>query len=146
MPDSTTFDRKKCNLILIEVGFCLDFGCHVKLQEKTAKYAPLVTAPKALWGKVELVAVPIGHAGTTLNKTQQSLVQALSAKRPIVERDRARHRLRREEPRVLPLQSLQISHNLDSHESCIASPPKPSPRTSRGGKPQSSTFESNHGT
>ncbi len=45
-------DRKKCNLILIEVGFCRDFGCHAMLQEKTAKSAPLVTALKALWGKV----------------------------------------------------------------------------------------------
>ena len=34
-PDPRAFDRKKCNLILIEVGFCRDFGCHSKLQEKT---------------------------------------------------------------------------------------------------------------
>ena len=85
-PDPTTFDRKKCNLILIEVGFRRDFRCHAKLQEKTAKYVPLVTALKALWGKVKLVAVPIGHAGRTLHKTQQSLAQALSATRPEVER------------------------------------------------------------
>ena len=48
----------------------MDFGCHAKLQEKTVKYGPLVTARKSLWGKVELVAVPIGHTGITLNKTQ----------------------------------------------------------------------------
>ena len=68
----------------------MDFGCHAKLQENTAKYALLVTALKDLWGKVELVAAPIGHADTTLNKTQQSLAQAVSATRPDVERDRAR--------------------------------------------------------
>ncbi len=27
-PDPDAFDRKKCNLILIEVGSCMDFGCH----------------------------------------------------------------------------------------------------------------------
>ncbi len=83
-PDLTTFDRKRCSLILIEVGFSRDFGCHTKLREKTAKYAPLVIDLKALWGKVELVAVPIDHVGTTLNKTQESLAQALSATRPDV--------------------------------------------------------------
>ena len=25
-PDPSTFDRKKCNLIIIEIGFCQDFG------------------------------------------------------------------------------------------------------------------------
>jgi len=45
-PDPNTFDRKKCSLILIEVGFCNDFGCHKRLQEKTTKYVPLVTPVK----------------------------------------------------------------------------------------------------
>jgi hypothetical protein len=27
-------ERKKYNLVLIEIGFCRDFGCHSKLQEK----------------------------------------------------------------------------------------------------------------
>ncbi len=43
-PDLGTLDRKKCNFIIIEVGFSQDFGCHEKLQEKTNKYAPLVNA------------------------------------------------------------------------------------------------------
>ena len=47
----------------------MDFGCHAKLQEKTTKYAPLVAALNALWGKVELVAVPIGHTRTILKET-----------------------------------------------------------------------------
>jgi len=33
-PDPTTFDCKMCNRILIEVGFCGEFRCHAKLQEK----------------------------------------------------------------------------------------------------------------
>ena len=65
-PDPGTFNNKQCNLIIIEVGLYQDFGCHKKLQEKTAKYAPLVTAIKAVWGKVKFVAIPIGHAGTAI--------------------------------------------------------------------------------
>jgi hypothetical protein len=84
-PDPTTIDRKACNLILIEVGLCRDFGCHERLQEKTTKYAPLVNALKTVWGEVEFVAIPIGHAGTTLTESQQRLAQALSATRPEIE-------------------------------------------------------------
>ncbi len=51
-PDPNIFNRKKCNLILIEVGFCRDFGCHTKIQKKTTKYAPLVTFLKAVYEKV----------------------------------------------------------------------------------------------
>ncbi len=89
-PDPSTIDRKKYNFILIEVGFCQDFGCHKRLQQKTAKYAPLVTALNAVWGKAEFMAVPIGHAGTTLKETQRHLTQALLATRPEIERRRAR--------------------------------------------------------
>ena len=88
--DPTTFDRKECNLIVIEIAFCQDFGCDKRLQEKTAKYAPLVDKLKTLWGKVDFVAIPIGHAGTTLQKTHRRLAQALSATRPEIERQRAR--------------------------------------------------------
>jgi hypothetical protein len=89
-PDPSTFDRKQCILIILEIGFCQDFGCHKRLQEKTAKYAPLVAALKALWGKVVFVAIPVGHAGTTLKETQRHLAQALSSTRPEIERSRAR--------------------------------------------------------
>ena len=44
VPDPITFDRKKGDLILIEIGLCRDFGCHTKPEEKTIKDAPLVTA------------------------------------------------------------------------------------------------------
>jgi hypothetical protein len=88
-PGPSTFDRKQCILIIFEIGFCQDFGCHERLQEKTAKYAPLVNALKALWGKVVFVAIPVGHAGTTLKETQRHVAQALSATRPEIERSRA---------------------------------------------------------
>ena len=47
-PDPRTFDRKKCNLILLEIGFCQGFGCQKRLQEKTSKYAPLIAALKRI--------------------------------------------------------------------------------------------------
>ena len=85
-PDLTTLDRKRCNLIIIEIGFCQD----KRLHEKIAKYTPLVATLKEIWGKVEFVAVPIGHACTTLQETQRHLAQALSATRPEIERSMAR--------------------------------------------------------
>ena len=39
---------------------------------------------------MEFVAIPVGHAGTTLKETQRHLAQALSATRPEIERSRAR--------------------------------------------------------
>ena len=50
----------------------------------------MVASLQALWGKTEFVAVPIGHAGTTLSKTHQSPAQAMSATRPEIERSRTR--------------------------------------------------------
>ena len=35
--DQTTFDKKKCTLILLEIGFRRDFGCDNKIAEKTEK-------------------------------------------------------------------------------------------------------------
>jgi len=89
-PDPNTLDRKKCNLILIEIGFCQDFEFQKRIQEKTAKYTPLVTALKAVWGKVKFVAVPIGHASITLKETQRHLAQPSSATRPEIERSRTK--------------------------------------------------------
>ena len=93
-PDPRTFDRKNCNLILNEVFFCRDFGCHERCQEKTTKYIPLINALKEVWGKVEFVAIPIGHAGTTLAETQRHLAQAMAATRPEIERNRASRHVR----------------------------------------------------
>jgi hypothetical protein len=92
-PDPATFDRKNCNLIVIEIGFCRDFGSHKRQGEKTTKYAPLVDALREAWGKVEFVAIPIGHAGTTLKETPLRLAQALSATRPEIEKRRARRKV-----------------------------------------------------
>jgi hypothetical protein len=47
-PDPTTFDRKKCNLLIGEIVFCRDFGCDKRQREKTTKYAPLVNALKEI--------------------------------------------------------------------------------------------------
>ena len=82
-PDPTTFDRKQCTLIIIEIGFCRDFGCVEKLEEKTSKYAPLLEALRRYWGRVEFIAFPIGHAGTTLTRTLHQLTTAFSTVRPI---------------------------------------------------------------
>ncbi len=30
-PDPTSFDKNQCTLIIIEIGFCRDFGCVEKL-------------------------------------------------------------------------------------------------------------------
>ncbi len=43
------------------------------------------------------MAISIGHAGTTLQKTQQNLAQALSATRPEIEQSRARRGVRNPE-------------------------------------------------
>jgi hypothetical protein len=84
------FDRKQCILFIFEIGFCQDFACHKRCQEKTAKYAPLVAALEAIWGRVVFVAIPVGHAGTTLKETQRHLAQALSTTRPKIERNKTR--------------------------------------------------------
>ena len=82
-PNPASFDRKYCTLIIIEIGFCRDFGCVVKLDEKTSKYAPLLAALRRYWGRVEFVAFPIGHMGTTLTRTLDQLTAAFSTVRPI---------------------------------------------------------------
>jgi hypothetical protein len=68
-PGHTNFDKKTCTLILIEISFSRDLGCDKKHTEKTDKYSSLVAALRQYWGRVELVAIPIGHAGTTLPRT-----------------------------------------------------------------------------
>jgi hypothetical protein len=40
-PDPNAFDRKQCSLIVIEIGFCRDFGCVEKLEEKTREVEEL---------------------------------------------------------------------------------------------------------
>jgi len=66
LPRPDLFYRKQCTLIIVEIGFCKDLGCDVKFDKKTEKYSPLIVALRKYWGRVELIAFPIGHAGTTL--------------------------------------------------------------------------------
>jgi hypothetical protein len=77
-PGIDSFSRKDCPLILFEIGFCRDLGCHKKLKEKIDKYTPLVTTLRHYWGRVDLVCIPNGHAGTTLNDTASDIATALA--------------------------------------------------------------------
>jgi hypothetical protein len=79
-PDPTSFDKKLCTLIIVEIALCKDLGCDVKFDEKTEKYYyPLIIAAlKRCWGRVEFIAFPIGHAGTTLTRTLDHLTAAFS--------------------------------------------------------------------
>jgi hypothetical protein len=88
-PDLTNVNKMQCTFILVEVEFCKDLGCDTKLTEKTEKYPPLVAALKKFLGKVEFIANPIGHAGTTLQRTLEHLATALSTVRPHGEQGRA---------------------------------------------------------
>ncbi len=81
-PDPTSFDKNQCTLIIVEIGFCIDLVCEDKFNEKNTKYSPLMAALRGYWGRVELIAFPIGHAGTTLTKTLDQLTTAFSTVRP----------------------------------------------------------------
>jgi hypothetical protein len=83
-PEIDSFNRKDCSLILFEVGFCRDLGCHKKRKEKTVKYNPLLITLRRYWGRVDLVCIPIGHAGTALNDTATDIATALSQVRPSI--------------------------------------------------------------
>jgi hypothetical protein len=90
-PDSTAaFDRKNCFLIIVEAGLCRDLGIDEKLAEKADKYPPFVTALKQHQDKVEPIAIPIGHADTTIHKSPRSIAVALSITRPTTDRARPR--------------------------------------------------------
>jgi hypothetical protein len=82
--DLNDFNKKDCTLLLFEVGFCRDLGCHEKYKQKTDKYLPLLTALRKYWGRVELVCIPIGHAGTTLIDTANDFAAALAKVRPSI--------------------------------------------------------------
>jgi hypothetical protein len=105
-PDPTSYDIRQCILITIEIGFCMDLGCDIKFDGKTEKYSALVAALRKYWGRVEFVAFPIGHAGTTLTRTLYHLTAAFSAVRPSVD---------------IPLANMGISnpatdHNAKTHD------------------------------
>ena len=76
------FDKQQCALLLIEVGFAADLRLPARAQEKADKYQPLVDLLRRSWGRVELVTVPIGHAGTILTRTLDTLARSLSRWHP----------------------------------------------------------------
>ena len=88
--DIDAFNKKDCTLILFEVGFCRDLGCHQKYAEKTDKYLSLLTGLRKYWGRVEFVCIPIGHAGTTLIDTVNDFAAALAKVRPSIASERKR--------------------------------------------------------
>jgi hypothetical protein len=89
-PSSGAFNKKDCSLILFEVGFCRDLGCHEKYTQKIDKYLPLLIALRKYWGRVEFVSIPIGHAGTTLIDTANDFASALAKVRPSIAAQRKR--------------------------------------------------------
>ena len=93
----------------MRVCLCLCVHVYVCVCVFVRVYAPLVAALKILWGKVEFVAVPIGHAGTTLQETHRHLAQALTATRPEIERCMARREVTHPETNTAAR----------THESCL---------------------------
>ncbi len=78
-PDLFIFNKKLCTLNLGEVGFCRGLGCDNKLTtEKIEKYSPFIAALKKYWARVEIDAIPIGHAGITLHRTLEHPTTVLS--------------------------------------------------------------------
>ena len=57
-PEINSFNRKDCSLILFEIGFCRDLGCHKKRKENTNKYNPLGTTLRRYCGRFESKASP----------------------------------------------------------------------------------------
>jgi hypothetical protein len=84
-PDPASFDRIGGFLILCNLGFCRDLGCHDKLTKKTEKYHPLLCALRKYWGRLDLVCIPIGHACTTFLDTENDIVTALATTRPSID-------------------------------------------------------------
>ena len=87
-PPPHTPDFEQCSLLLFEVGFGADLNLKRKIEEKTAKYQPLIQALSKEWGRVTFVCIPIGHAGTLLTETALHLAEALASKRPNLGRKR----------------------------------------------------------
>jgi hypothetical protein len=85
----TSLYKKTRTLILVEIGFSRDLECDTKHTEKTEKYSSLVVALKQYWGRVEFVAIPIGHVGTTLTRTLDHLTAAISSVGPRVDHTNA---------------------------------------------------------
>ena len=63
-PDPTSFDRRQCILIIIEIGFFRDLGCDIKFDEKIEKYSTLFADLRkyrdgwSLWPSLSATRVP----------------------------------------------------------------------------------------
>ena len=73
----------------------MNIGCHVKLKEKTDKYNPLLITLRRYWGRVDLVCIPIRHAGTILNDTATDIATAFAQVRPSIATTRKQRVTRR---------------------------------------------------
>jgi len=98
-PDPASFDRKDCSLILLEIGFCRDLGCQDKLTKKIEKYNPLLCALRRYIGNIDLVCIPIGYSGTTLQNTAVVIATALAKARPSIDNKGKSKNLKTEERR-----------------------------------------------
>jgi len=87
-PSPTSFEKKKYTLIIVEIGFCRDLGCDIKLEKKNEK---ILVGLRRYWGRVDFIAFPIGHAGTTLARFLDQLTTAFSTVRLTVERSQPYH-------------------------------------------------------
>ncbi len=56
----------------------MDLGCDIKFDKKTEKYSSLIAVFRKYWERVEFIAFPINHAGTTLTRTLEHLTAAFS--------------------------------------------------------------------
>ncbi len=77
-PDPAFFDHKESSLIHFEIGFYRDLECHTKFTMKTEKYHPFLCALRRYLGRIELVCIPIGNAGTALHDTATDIATALT--------------------------------------------------------------------
>jgi hypothetical protein len=66
----------------VEVGFCADLRCAAKHAEKLQRYETLAATLRQLgWGTVNIIAIPIGCAGTLTSSTVRDLHVLLSTNR-----------------------------------------------------------------
>jgi hypothetical protein len=57
-PPTDLLQKKKCTLIIVEIGLCKDLGCDVKFYKKTEKYSPFIAALRKYWGRVYSLPFP----------------------------------------------------------------------------------------
>ena len=81
-PPDSSYDPAQCVILLVEVGFCQDLRLQAKEHLKLCKYAPLLEALRLRWGRVLLVGIPMGIAGTASVSALSQLAEALCTLRP----------------------------------------------------------------